>query len=206
VGPLTLASQVRAVEEQVQDALAKGARAVTGFRREGDRVWPVVLRDANHTMTVMREETFGPVLPVMPFRSEDEAVALANDSPYGLNASVWTADLLRGARVARALEVGNCAVNDVLKNIGHPALPFGGVKESGFGRCRGPEGLLAFSRTESLLVHPGRPSDEVNWFPYTAERHGHLDGFLEFLYGEGSWGARLWKHRKTLRYFRRKVR
>lgn len=96
-------------------------------------------------MRGVQEETFGPLLPVVAFDSEAHAVGLANDSELGLNASVWSQDIAKAERVARQLQVGNWAVNDVLKNIGHPGLPFGGVKISGFGRYHGAEGLRQFS-------------------------------------------------------------
>lgn len=148
-------------------------------------------------MKIMQEETFGPLLPIMAFGSEDEAIRLANDCVFGLNGSIWTSDLRRGRRVVSQVRTGGCAVNDVIKNVGHPALPFGGVKQSGFGRYHGPEGLLAFTQPTSILVNSGRMAQEPNWFPYSEERYRNLRGFVDFVFGEGhvlrrfkrNWGA-----------------
>lgn len=185
LGPLVQPGLADRVEAQVKDALAKGALCPTGFRREGDRMWPVVLTDVDDTMAVLSDETFGPVLPVARFEGEDDAVAKANASPFGLNASVWTRDLERGKRVARRLRTGSAAVNDVLKNIGNPATPFGGVGASGFGRYHGPEGLWAFTRTQSLMVSRGLLPREPNWFPYTRATYEGLAALLHALHGPG---------------------
>jgi acyl-CoA reductase-like NAD-dependent aldehyde dehydrogenase len=177
-------AQVRVIDDHVDDALARGASLTTERRRDGMLVHPLVLRDTNHAMKVMTEETFGPVMPIMPFRSQAEAVALANDSVFGLNASVWTSDLDRGAAVASSIVCGSCAVNDVLKNIANPHMPFGGEKQSGLGRYHGPEGLLAFCRTKSVMISSGRAKKEINWFPYTQRGYSSLRALLRLLYGE----------------------
>jgi len=166
LGPLIRPAQCDWVEAHVDDALQQGARLTTPRERVGNRLGPLVLRDVTHAMRVMTEETFGPVLPIMPFRTEAEAIELANATRYGLNASVWTRDQARAERVVRALVVGSCAVNDVLKNIANPHLPFGGERESGWGRYHGPEGLRAFSRTKAVMLNDGAASTEMNWFPF----------------------------------------
>ena len=139
LGVITSARQIETVEAHYQDAVAKGAKASGPLRREGQALYPVVLWEVTQDMRVMREETFGPLLPVMPFDTEADAIRLANDSELGLNASVWTLDLSKGQRVASRLRVGGWSVNDVVKNVGHPGLPFGGVGRSGFGRYHGAE-------------------------------------------------------------------
>lgn len=178
MGALTNPLQADTINRHIDDALAKGAQLATARWSKGPLMSPVVLTQTNHTMAVMTEETFGPVLPVMSFRTEEEAIALANDSPYGLNASVWTRDLHRGRRVAARLAVGNCAVNDVLKNIGNPHMPFGGIKQSGFGRYHGPEGLRAFTYEKAVMVNRGTASRDLNWFPYSQTVYENLRIYL----------------------------
>lgn len=178
MGALTHPRQVEIVNRHIDDALQKGAHLRTNRSISGLIMGPVILTEVNHTMAVMTEETFGPVLPVMSFRTEEEAVALANDSRFGLNASVWTRDLDRGRRVASRLEVGNCVVNDVLKNIGNPTMPFGGIKESGFGRYHGPEGVRAFTYEKSVMVNRGTALRELNWFPYSRAVYENLRVYL----------------------------
>jgi len=118
-------------------------------------------------MAVMREETFGPVLPLMTFREEDEAVRLANDSPFGLTASVWTRKLSRGRRVARAIEAGTVMVNEVLYTHGIAQTPWGGVKQSGLGRTHGRLGLLEMVAPHHIHVNRLARLQDVWWFSYT---------------------------------------
>jgi len=191
VGAMTSAHQTSIFNDHVDDALQKGALLLTERKTQGVFVNMVVLKDVNHTMKIMKEETFGPALPVMAFKTEAEAVALANDSPFGLNASVWTRDLEKGKRVASQLQVGNCAVNDVIKNIGNPSLPFGGVKRSGMGRYHGPEGLRSFCRTLSVMVNRGTALREPNWFPYGKELYESLRIYLDMFFSDKNAMAKL---------------
>jgi hypothetical protein len=131
----------------------------------------------------MREETFGPVLPVAAFDGEDEAVRLANSGGLGLGASVWTSDAARARRVAGRLECGAVCINNVLVNAGHPALPFGGVKGSGFGRYHGPEGLLAFVQPQAVFEQVGRRPRELHWFPYGPDLEGITADLVRLRYG-----------------------
>jgi acyl-CoA reductase-like NAD-dependent aldehyde dehydrogenase len=154
------------VETRVAGALAAGAALLAGGERAGEGFYqPTVLIGVDHSMAVMREETFGPVLPVMRVADEDEAVALANDSPFGLQASVWAGDAAAGRRVAARLRAGTVAVNDALVNYGIPALPFGGVGASGWGRTGGAEGVRAFSDAVSVTESRVRRRRELYWFP-----------------------------------------
>jgi acyl-CoA reductase-like NAD-dependent aldehyde dehydrogenase len=206
IGPLAGRDQLDAVEAHVYDALKKGATALTPIRRRGRYYAPVILRDVDRSMKVMREETFGPVLPVMAFRTEDEAVRLANDTPYGLSASVWTRDLDRGRRIAARLHVGSCAVNDVRKQAGSPHLPFGGIRQSGFGRYHGPEGLYAFSTTRSVLVNVGETEQELNWFPYSQNLYDTLKYFLNLFFSDRLLRLRLRGLWKALRFVQTRER
>lgn len=190
IGAVTTAPQREIIRAHVEDAVRRGARLHGKLRTEGPYIHPVILSNVTHAMLVMREETFGPVLPVMRFSTEDEAVRLANDSPYGLNASVWTRDLARGRQIARRIQAGNCAVNTVLTNIGNPMLPFGGVKGSGFGRYHADEGLYAFCQPVSITVSARRSPRDINWFPYSRDLYEGLKTFLQVRYaGHGLWAA-----------------
>ena len=180
--PINTQGQIDRIEEQVQDALAKGATLLTDIIKQ-ESVWhPVVLKNVNHDMKLMKEETFGPLLPIMSFKTEEEAVALANDSPYGLNASVWSRDIDKAKRVVNRLETGNAYINDVIKNIGNPDLPFGGVKQSGFGKYHGAEGLHTFSIETAVMVNKNKTKREINWFPYTEELAKTVRGLITVLY------------------------
>lgn len=166
IGPVFGPGQMEAVEAQVNEALAAGATLLAGGKRVGDSWFePTVLLGVDHSMAVMREETFGPVLPVMRVADEEEAIARANDSPYGLQASVWTGDTAAGRRVAARLRAGTVAINDALINYGIPALPFGGVGASGWGRTGGAEGLRAFSCPVAVTEARWRRRREPYWFP-----------------------------------------
>jgi hypothetical protein len=138
----------------------------------------------------------------MPFADEEEALRLANASEFGLNASVWTRDLEKGRRVARQLQVGGWSVNDLIKSVGHPALPFGGVKRSGFGRYHGSEGLLAFTRPVGGLINDGSRANEPNWFPYSDQRYLELKGFLDCAFGKDRIIDRIRRNWPALQAFR----
>jgi len=150
IGPITLPRQLEVIRRQLADAFERGARALVGGPDavRPPYVDPVVLVDVPEDALVMREETFGPVLPVVRVRDADEAVERANASAYGLGAAVFARR--RADRIARALRSGMTSVNSVLTFAGMPSLPFGGVGESGFGRVHGPDGLREFSRSKAI--------------------------------------------------------
>jgi len=176
VGCVTTEFQVKIIEDHIKDALEKGAKLLCGGSREGNtrHFLPTVLVDVNHTMKIMTEETFGPVIPIMKFKTEAEAIEYANDSPYGLSASVWSKDLKRCERVARAIVTGNVSINNHMLTEGNPHLPFGGVKDSGFGRYKGDAGLLTFSNSKSILVDKQSKLIEPHWYPFTATKYAML--------------------------------
>ncbi|PCJ87833.1 MAG: aldehyde dehydrogenase [Flavobacteriales bacterium] len=180
VGCMTTDFQCTIIEEHIKDAVEKGAKVLCGGSRpEGTRHFPpTIIVDANHDMKIMTEETFGPVIPIMKFTSEEEAIKLANDSPYGLSASVWSKDLQRCDRVARALVTGNVSINNHMLTEGNPHLPFGGVKESGFGRYKGDAGLLTFSNSKSVLVDKQSKLIEPHWYPFTKTKYQLLDDIV----------------------------
>jgi len=186
IGPIIDPRQKDIIETHINDAIEKGAKATLALKKRDGFFSPVILRDADHTMKVMVEETFGPVLPVMMFRTEEDAVRLANDSEYGLNASVWSRDMEKARRVAKRLVTGNCAVNNVIVNISNPHTPFGGEKKSGFGRYHGPEGLYSFCRTKTIMVNRGLLKKEINWFPYTRSGYIAVKSLMKLLYGKNA--------------------
>jgi acyl-CoA reductase-like NAD-dependent aldehyde dehydrogenase len=173
MGCMTAEFQVNIVEAQLKDAVAKGAKVLCGGQRLGDSLLfpPTVVVDVTPEMALVSEETFGPVLPIMPFSDETAVIAAANDSPYGLSASVWSKDLERAQRVARALKVGNVALNNHMLTEANPALPYGGIKESGNGRYKGDWGLIGFSNVKAIMSGPNNQHIESHWYPFTATKY-----------------------------------
>ncbi|MEA3366016.1 MAG: aldehyde dehydrogenase family protein [Candidatus Hydrogenedentes bacterium] len=172
MGCMTPEFQIEGVESQIADAKAKGATIVCGGQREDQsHVFPpTVVTNLDKSMKIIADETFGPVVTVESFKTEQEAIELANASPFGLSASVWSADLVRAERVARSIVTGNVSINNVLATHANAGLPFGGVKDSGFGRYRGPWGLHTFSNIKSMVVDKQGPRIELNWYPYSKRK------------------------------------
>ena len=195
VGSMTRPAQLDLVEAHVEDARERGARVLTGGRRTpglpGAFYEPTVLTGVDHTMRIMEEETFGPVLPIMRVQSAAEAVGLANDSEYGLNASVWSRDRESARRVARQLESGSVCINDVVISYAVLELPFGGVKASGVGRRHGLDGIRKYACAQSIAEDRLGLATEPTWYPYSsrvmrvAERAAGLFGGLRGLLGRG---------------------
>ena len=169
VGCMTADFQLRKVETQLKDATEKGAKIhCGGVTIEGTQIIPpTVVSDVDGSMELITDETFGPILPLIKFSSEEEVIAMANDSEYGLSASVWTKDLKRADRVTRALKVGNVSINNHMLTEGNPALPFGGMKDSGFGRYKGEIGLHTFCNVKSIISGPNNKVIEPHWYPFT---------------------------------------
>jgi acyl-CoA reductase-like NAD-dependent aldehyde dehydrogenase len=190
VGALTSPEQGEIVARHVDDARDKGARILTGGERgdgPGDFYKPTLIADADHSMLCMTEETFGPTLPVMRVRDADEAVKLANDSPYGLQSSVWTKSARRGRELATRLESGVCCVNDACINYVALELPMGGWKESGLGSRHGADGIRKYTRKQTILTTPGplAMKKELHMFPYSEKNTGLIGRALRLLYGRG---------------------
>ena len=146
---------------------------------------PTVLVDVDHTMKCMTEETFGPTLPIMKVADAEEAIRLANDSPYGLAASVFSKDIARGEAVARRIEAGAVCVNDALINYTALELPMGGAKASGMGSRHGAGGIRKYCQQQALLVSRLHPKRELHMYPYNARMTGRLGKGFGFLYGRG---------------------
>ena len=182
LGAMATEGQRDIVARHVDDAVASGARVTTGGKATGVGTFfePTVLADVDPKMACMREETFGPTLPVMKVADEEEAIRLANDCSYGLSGSVWTRDVARGERVARRLETGSVNVNDALVATFSLGLPMGGWKNSGVGtRSGGAEGILKYCRAQSIST-PRIPtqSRELLWYPYSRRKAGLILGVV----------------------------
>ncbi len=194
VGPMIHERQLRIVEAHVEDAVAHGARVLAGGSRVSELgtnfYQPTVLADVTNEMRIMREETFGPVLPVMAFDRDDEALRLANDSEYGLAASVWTSNRDRGEQLARRIQAGTVMLNDVVSCFGISEAPHGGVKASGVGRTHGRFGLEEMVRLKHVDTDRTPGMKKVWWYGYGASFTRQMEGFMDLQFARG-WAVRL---------------
>jgi acyl-CoA reductase-like NAD-dependent aldehyde dehydrogenase len=191
VGAMSFPPQTEIVESHIAEAREHGAKVLTGGQRgdgPGDWYAPTVLTEVDHSMKVMREESFGPVVGVMKVRDAEEAVRLANDSRYGLTASVF-GKTREAEAIARRLQVGTCNVNDVLVGFLACDVPMGGWKDSGIGWRHGQYGIQKFVRPESLVITRLSQKRELLYFPYTEERRRKLRRLIRFF------NARDWRRR-----------
>jgi acyl-CoA reductase-like NAD-dependent aldehyde dehydrogenase len=196
IGPMVSREQYETVRELVDDALGSGARLECGGPAEappgleaGAFYAPTVLTGVTHQMRIMREEIFGPVLPIIVVDSEDEAVALANDSDFGLGASVWTSDRSKGERVARELESGMVWINDHMFSHGACQCAWGGVKDSGLGRTHSKFGLYECVNVKLRVWEPSQVGNAW-WHPYDETLGRALHQTASILYGRPSVRAR----------------
>jgi acyl-CoA reductase-like NAD-dependent aldehyde dehydrogenase len=187
MGEMISEKQVEIVADLVADAINQGAKLLTGesWDFKSRIIPPMVIEGTTHAMRINKEEIFGPVLPLMKFKTEAEAIELANDSDFGLSASVWTKDKERALRVSRNLFTGNISVNNVMLSEGNHDLPFGGVKDSGIGRYKGVHGLRSFCNLKSVLIDADSKKIEANWYPYTSKKYSLFNGLTQSLFGGG---------------------
>ncbi len=188
VGPVINEEQLFKIEEHISDAISKGAKVHWGGKRidkEGFYFEPTILSNVNHKMKVMNEETFGPVIPIMRFDSPEEALELANDTKYGLAASIWTGDNKDIDKFAKNLNCGTVWVNDSLFQQAHPACPWVGYKESGYGGAT----IYDFVRSKHISIDKGfipvlHPKN-FWWFPYKGKAKSYSD-LIELVYKLGA--------------------
>jgi succinate-semialdehyde dehydrogenase/glutarate-semialdehyde dehydrogenase len=207
IGPMIHERQLNIVDGQVQDAIAGGARLLSGGKKlpqlGANFYAPTLLADVNHHMRLMTEETFGPVLAVAPFDSDEEAIRLANDSEFGLAASIWTRNRSRGEAMASRLKAGTVMLNDMISCFGISEAPHGGFKQSGIGRTHGLMGLQEMVQVKYVDVDrfPGIP--KVWWFGYGKAYQQQMGGFVDLMFAQ-SWARKLKGALGSAGLFRRK--
>jgi succinate-semialdehyde dehydrogenase/glutarate-semialdehyde dehydrogenase len=209
MGPLIHERQLRTVEDHVNDAVARGARLLTGGRRLtelGPNFYaPTLLAEVTHDMRIMQEETFGPALPVAAFDTDDDAVRLANDSIFGLAASVWTSNNKRGEAIAARIKAGTVMVNDAISAFGIAEAPHGGFEQSGIGRAHGELGLAEMVLVKYVDIDLLPRMKKIWWYGYSAAFQRQMSGFVDMMFG-GSLSARGRGAFGTLSALRRKNR
>jgi acyl-CoA reductase-like NAD-dependent aldehyde dehydrogenase len=193
LGCLTSEAQLKTIAAQVDAAVAGGAKALTGGRRNptfaGFYYEPTVLVDIDHSMTIMTEETFGPVIPIMKVNDAAEALRLANDSRYGLSSSLYAGDKVSAEKLAAQLQSGAVCINDSLVNFIIPDAPMGGRKDSGFGYRHGAEGIRKFCHQKTIVIDRFGLKEEFPWYPATKKKEHQVRHLLNLLCHSG------WRHK-----------
>ncbi|MBW2383538.1 MAG: aldehyde dehydrogenase family protein [Deltaproteobacteria bacterium] len=189
VGAIFWPRQLEIIEEHMADAVERGAKVLTGGRRnpdlEGLFYEPTVLTNVDHGMKIMRDETFGPILPIMRVSDEEAAIAHANDSRYGLGGNVWTRDTSKGVRIAQRMQSGSVCVNDMTMTYGIQEAPFGGLKQSGIGQVNGETGLRGYCHAEPIIVDRRGGKMSADRYPYSAKTDAGMQKFMKLLWGTG---------------------
>jgi acyl-CoA reductase-like NAD-dependent aldehyde dehydrogenase len=186
IGALFWDRQLAIIESHVEDARQKGADVAVGGeadKREGLFYKPTLVRNVDHTMDIMRKETFGPIVSVMRVKDEDEAVRMANDSEYGLSGSVWTKDNDKGIEIAKRMETGSVQINDASISYGVLEAPFGGMKESGLGQVNGKGALRSYTFQQPIIIDRWTRKTEQHWYPHTEKTAEELDQMVKYVYG-----------------------
>jgi succinate-semialdehyde dehydrogenase/glutarate-semialdehyde dehydrogenase len=169
IGTTFWPQQIPVIEAHIADAVSKGARVLLGGQRnlklKGVYFEPTVIIDVDHSMSIMREETFGPVIPIMRVCDEEEAIRMANDSHFGLSSNVWTKDTAKGLAIGQRIQSGSVNVNDMAITYGVPEAPFGGVKDSGLGRVNGEMGLRSYCNIKPIIIDLFGGAQTANMYP-----------------------------------------
>ncbi|WP_167104494.1 aldehyde dehydrogenase family protein [Mycobacterium sp. DL592] len=196
IGAMVTAAQMAVVQDHVDDALARGARVLIGGSSTPDGRFfePTVLVDVDHSMKCMRDETFGPTVAIMRVRDDEEAIALANDSEYGLSSSIWTRDRQRADRLSRRIEAGSVSINNALVATFQLPIPMGGWKNSGLGtRFGGAQGVLKYCRQQSVVEERIALKSEPLWYPVIPAK-SRLIAKMTRMLGAHDWRRRLGRH------------
>ena len=186
VGALFWDRQLSIIERHIEDAKAKGAEVVVGgeaVTNGGLFYPPTLVRNVDHTMDLMKDETFGPIVSIMRVRDEEEALRLANDSDYGLSGSVWTKDTEKGFALAKRMETGSVLINDASMSYGILEVPFGGMKDSGLGQINGARSLRNYTFAQPIGIDRRAPKTEPHWYPHSEKTIKDLDGMVKLVYG-----------------------
>jgi acyl-CoA reductase-like NAD-dependent aldehyde dehydrogenase len=193
LGPMIWPRQLDVVEKHMKDAAAKGATVLCGGKRNhelGELFYePTVVVDVDHSMSLMTEETFGPILPIVKFKTDEEAIRLANDSPYGLSGTVWSKNDSRAIAIAKRLDTGSVCINDSSITYGAVEAPFGGRKTSGVGQVNGEVGLRGYSHAMPIIIDRFGTKEEHVWYPYTGDKEKVLQKIIRWVWGTpiGRW-------------------
>jgi acyl-CoA reductase-like NAD-dependent aldehyde dehydrogenase len=187
LGPMIWANQLDVIERHMADAVKRGAKVLTGGRRSerlGSMFYePTVLTGVTHDMLLMKEETFGPILPIVRVKDETEALRMANDSVYGLSANVWTKDEAKAIALSKRIDAGSICVNDCAITYGATEAPFGGRKSSGVGQVNGEAGLRGYAYATPIVIERFNPKEEHVWYPYTADKAKLLQRIMKVVWG-----------------------
>ena len=193
IGAIFWPRQLEIIETHMKDAVSKGATVRVGGRRNPDLKGlyfePTVLTDVSHDMQIMVDETFGPILPIMRVKDEDEAIRLANDSHYGLGATIWTTDNQKAVRLAQKIESGSVCINDMTVTYGCLEAPFGGRKSSGVGQINGKNGILGYCHQLPVIVDRFKGKNSRSFYPFSAKKDEQVQKAVRFLFGSslGKW-------------------
>ena len=190
IGWMTTSFQAEKVWQQWEEAVARGGVVHVPLRRldaSGQVMLPGLIEVTDPGCAIWQEETFGPVIAFRRYRQDSDVIRAVNDLPFGLSASVWCRDPKRARALARALKVGAVSINNVMLTEGHPGLPFGGRKASGFGKVKGEDGLLGWVNRKAVMQDGQRTASEPNWFPYTPAKYSAFDRLIQGLFGERGW-------------------